>query len=993
MNLSLSFLYPAFLWLLALLPLFVALGWPERRAPDRRQRGWGLAVRALILAALVFALAGAQIEWPVDTITTVFVLDASDSLSSDDRARAETFLREALAQKPPGDRAAVVLFGGDALVEQLPRTESNMPALASTPLKNATNIEAALRLALALLPNEGGRRIVLLSDGQETAGAARQLLDLAAARQVEISVYPLGRLDSAGLPEVLVEQVIAPAQARQGQQVPLQVTVQASQSTPATLHLLADGAVVESRPVRLTQGRNQFEFNLPATGSGFRRFRVEVEAAQDSRLQNNWGAAFTTIYGPPHVLVVEGQAGESANLSQALQAAKITAAVVAPPALPGSLPGLAAYDAVVLVNVPAAALPLKTQELLADYVRDLGRGLVMIGGPHSYGAGGYLRSPLEKALPVEMEVRSRSREPNLAVVLAVDKSGSMGACHCDNPDLRQTYTRVPSGLPKIDIAKQAIFQTASVLGNFDYLGVVSFDSSAHWQLQPGPWQGETSLEEAIGGMAANGQTNIYAGLAAAEESLGNIPARVKHIILLTDGWSLSGAYDELIARLAQEGITLSVVAAGNGSATYLANLARKGGGQYYPAQNMNEVPQIFLKETVRAAGAYLIEEPFRPVVAVSGGGAAASPIVAGLDWAAAPALLGYNGTTPKGAARVALLTPRGDPLLAAWQYGLGRSVAWTSDLSGRWAKNWLEWADFTRLVGQMVTWSLPRPGNEQLELAVSVRGGKATLTAQTTNVGSQGLATLKVIARLLAADGQAQEVELLPGGPQQYQASLPLPAEGVYLAQVTAFSQNSEGEPIASQTTGLVVPYSPEYAAQGTNLPLLTELATASGGQLLTNAGQAFAHTLAVGRQTQPIWPNLLLLAVLLWPVDIALRRLRVGRREWQRAQEWLRRYWPLKHAGSAPQPNLPPAPPAVQAFREARQRTRRPPEEARPVPLNIAPPPTPGEGASRLNIPSQPEPAAAPPPSEAKPVSPQPSADDQDTLARLRAAKKRVKR
>ncbi|MFN8454221.1 MAG: VWA domain-containing protein [Anaerolineae bacterium] len=405
MNLSLSFLYPIYLWLLALLPLFGALGWPERRAPNRRQRGWGRAARLLILAALVLALAGAQIEWPVDNITTVFVLDASDSLSSDDRATAEAFLRQALAQKPPGDRAAVVLFGGDALVEQLPRTEADMPALASTPIKNTTNIEAALRLALALLPNEGGRRIVLFSDGQETAGAAHQLLNLAIARQVEISVYPLGRLDSTRAPEVLVEQVIAPAQARQGQEVPVQVVIQASQSTPATLRLLAGDALVESRAVRLTQGRNQFEFNLPATGTGFRRFRVEVEAAQDGRLQNNWGAAFTTVYGPPQVLVVEGQAGEAANLSRALQAAKLTATVIAPPALPDSLPGLAAYDAVVLVNVPATTLPNKTQELLASYVRDLGRGLVMAGGPQSYGAGGYLRSPLEKALPVEMSTQ------------------------------------------------------------------------------------------------------------------------------------------------------------------------------------------------------------------------------------------------------------------------------------------------------------------------------------------------------------------------------------------------------------------------------------------------------------------------------------------------------------------------------------------------------------------------------------------------------------
>ena len=178
---SISFLYPAFLWLLLLAALFLGLGWPGRNMPDRRRRWWGLVVRLLVFLGLVLGLAGAQIERPVDTITTVFVMDVSDSIRAEERARAENFLRQALAEKPDDDQAAVVLFGGDALVEQLPRSETTMPALASVPIRNATNIEGALRLAMALLPNEGGRRLVLLSDGQETSGDTRRLLELASA--------------------------------------------------------------------------------------------------------------------------------------------------------------------------------------------------------------------------------------------------------------------------------------------------------------------------------------------------------------------------------------------------------------------------------------------------------------------------------------------------------------------------------------------------------------------------------------------------------------------------------------------------------------------------------------------------------------------------------------------------------------------------------------------------------------------------------------------
>lgn len=975
-TIAVSFLYPVFLWLLLLLPLFLALGWPSRRAPDCRQRWLALTIRLVILLGLILGLAGMQIERPVDLITTVFVLDASDSIGAEDRSRAETFIREALAQKPAGDRAAVILFGGDALVERLPRPESTLPALASTPIRNATNIEAALRLALALLPNEGGRRIVLLSDGQETEGEARRLLDLAAARQVEISVYSLGATGDARPPEVLVEGVTAPGQARQGQMIPVEVVVTANRAGEATLRLLADGKLVESRTVRLVQGQNRFSFNLPVAETGFHHFRAEIEAPADTRLQNNWGAAFTTIYGPPQVLVVEGQPGEAAALNEALQAAGIKSNLIVPAALPGTLPALAAYDAVILSNVPAKALPDATQEALASFVRELGRGLVMVGGPESYGAGSYLRSPLEKALPVDMEVRSRSREPNIALVLAVDKSGSMGACHCDDPDLNQSYTRVPSGLPKIDIAKEAIFQAAAVLGNMDYLGVVSFDSSAHWDLKPSPGVSSSALEAAIGQMPANGQTNIYAGLVAAEESLAAVPARLKHIILLTDGWSHSGAYDELTARLAEQGITLSVVAAGGGSAEYLAGLARKGGGQYYPAAAMSDVPQIFLKETVRAVGDYIIEEPFAPVLLTGTDGQSASPILTGLDLTSAPPLLGYNGTTAKAAARLALLTPRGDPLLATWQYGLGRSAAWTTDLSGRWAKNWLAWPGFARFAAQLVNWTLPRPNDEGLDVAVAVKGSQATLVATTGN--DRGASSVKVKARLLTPTGEAIETELRPNGLNRHQATITVPGEGVYLTQLTAYASEPDDSaqtdtPLASQTTGLVIPYSAEYADLRSEGKVLSDLTVATGGQLLTDPRLAFIHNLAVGRQSWPAWPVLLLLAALLFPFDVALRRLRLGQREWRQAKTWLREHLP----GPRPSVTAPPEPttPTVQAFRQAQQRTRRP-ASATPAVSNPSP-----------VKPAEPTSSTSAPPAESLPPA------ENDTMTRLRAAKKRAQR
>lgn len=986
MPFSISFLEPVYLWLLLLLPLFLVLGWPGGDAPGRLRRRLGLGVRLLVFLALVSALSGAQLARPVDVITTVFVIDGSDSVSPAERARAEDFVRAALAAKPDRDRAAVIVFGGDALVERLPNPEKTLLPLSSTPLRQATNIEHALRLALALLPSEGGGRIVLMSDGQQTKGEVRHLLDLAAARQVEVSPMPLAGALGEG-PEVLVEQVSAPTQARQGQAVPIEVVVAASQPADVTLRLMADGRLVESRPVRLTAGRNRFSFSVPVEAPGFHRFRVDVEAGVDGRPQNNWGAAFTQVFGPPHVLVVEGTAGEAGNLVNALLAAGMEATVVPPEALPGSLTALAPYDSVVLANVPAAALPEPTQEVLASFVRDLGRGLVMLGGPESYGAGGYLRSPLERALPVDMDIRRRSREPNVALVLAVDKSGSMGACHCDDPDSRlERQARAQSGLPKIDIAKEAIFQASLVLGELDYLGVVAFDNQAHWALETAPLVGPAELERAIGGVPANGQTNIFAGLAAAEEALLAAPARIKHVILLTDGWSSAGAYSDLTARFAEEGITLSVVAAGHGSAEYLQELAEQGGGKYYPAADITDVPQIFLKETVRAAGDYIIEEPFKPVPAVLTPDAGPSgPIVRGLGFqeGASPALLGYNGTTAKAAARVVLLTPRGDPLLATWQYGLGRSVAWTSDLSGRWAQRWLGWDEFPRFAGQLVGWTLPDPGDQRLDVAVGAAGHEVTLTATAQDEQGQANSFLTVEARLVDNNGQAMEVELVPVGPGRYEATAELPAEGVYLAQIVA----RDGEtalPVASRSTGVVMPYSPEYASLAGDLALLSDVAAATGGRLLQDQDveRAFAHTLAAGHNTQALWPGLLLLAALLFPIDVAVRRLRLSRREWQQARTWVDSRLPALRRGPAAGP-ADTAPPLLGDLFQARQRARH--RQAAPP---GASPPTP------VAPPAFEEASPAPPAAERSPSPPaSPAEDEPDTLARLRAAKRRSRR
>jgi Mg-chelatase subunit ChlD len=965
-----SFIYPgALLLLLLLIPLWVlALVAPRRLG---RGRFWtSLVVRTVLLVALIGSIAGTQLVRRVDELTTVFLVDSSDSVGPEARARAEQWVRDALQTMPDDDRAAIVVFGENALVERAPSPEKGLRRLLSVPVAARTDLGEAISLGLAMLPADTQKRIVLLSDGGENAGDVRTATELAAARGVPIEVVSLDQDEANDV--VQLSDLQAPSTVRKGQTINLEVVVESTVAGPATLRILAGSEVLDEQRVELRTGRQTFSYPVQANVDGFVRYEAEIVADNDSRAQNNVAAALVDIQGEPRVLLVEGTEGDADNLAGALSAARMNPVVVTPQAMPVALADLGGYDAVVLLNVHAGAIPARAMETLPAYVRELGRGLIMIGGERTFGVGGWGKTPVEAALPVDMEVKDKQRRPDIAIVFVIDKSGSMAACHCAGTNMGND--RLAGGAQKVDIAKEAVIQASALLQPDDKLGVIAFDNAPHWAIETQQVPSLDTIQEAIAPIAPDGQTNVRGGLLAAKESLERTDAKVKHVILLTDGWSSGPDNLDIANELRDEGITLSTIAAGAGSAPYLEQLAEAGAGRYYPAALMEDVPQIFVEETIKTIGSFIIEQPFVPTLVGD------SPIMRGVGDAGWPTLYGYNGTQLKNAAREVLRSPDGDPVLAQWQYGLGRSVAWTSDAKGKWGRDLVRWEEWGKFAAQLVGWTVPPEDTGALAAQARVEGTQAIISTQLEDAAGQPRTDATVLATIVGPDGTAQPVTLRQVAPGQYQATLPSPITGSYLVEVAAASGS---EALGRTTVGLVVPYSPEYRQRSGNTALLELIAQQTGGSVVSSPSAAFNHNLDAVTRAQEIAFPLLLLAALLLPFDIGVRRLGLRRRDFAAAG--------LTVMGRIRRPAAPDAPPVLGELQRAKLRAQaRHTRATTPVEPAAAPEPI---VASRRAAPVVERPSAEETRRAVEePAAPSPSADD-DPMARLRAAKARAKR
>jgi Mg-chelatase subunit ChlD len=875
-----TFTTPTALLLLLLLPAFAYVGWPRLRF-RRRRDALSLTVRLLIVTLLVLSVAGIQITRAADRLAVVFLVDVSDSMDSTAQAAALDYVREAMAVSRPEDETAVILFGGNALVERPMLVGTELGPIGSTPVTLNTDLAEAIRLGTALFPADTAKRMVILSDGVVTVGDAAEAARLAAASGVQVDFVPFSR---QAAPEVAVTDVQVPTRLNVDEPFEINYTVESEIDTQAVVTLLAGGTTIARATVDLREGENRYFFRLdsgfPNTGFSDIRIQVEpVEATADGFYQNNRLSAFTEITGPSRVLVVTREGADGAAdieyLQPALTEVGLEVDITTPDDLPIGLAPLSAYVSIVMVNVPAADLSPLRMEVLRSYVRDLGGGLVVIGGDESYGVGGYYRTPLEDTLPVEMQLRDQERLPALTLIFVIDTSGSMGATG-------------PSGYTNLDLAKEAIIRSVDLLNPVDRIGVVGFDSSARWIVTPTVLENPGVVQEQVATLRPGGGTDILGGLRAADTYLEGDPSLLKHLILLTDGGASEQGIGPLVQQMrVNQGATTSVVAIGDGYAPFLQDVAAIGQGNFHFARDVSTIPAIFTAETVLATRSYIVEEEFFPAQVGD------SPILSGIR--RVPPLRGYVATTPKNTAQLLMRSPEpnADPILAAWQFGLGRSVAWTSDATARWAREWVTWPDYARFFSQMIRWTITEGINSNLETRVEQRGEQAVLVVDARDNGGDFLNGLVLDAGIVSPDLQPQEVQLFQVAPGRYEAVFAPGEEGAYFIRVAGRPMAGvEGAPVqVAQTTGWVLTYSPEYRLpeDGVDLDLLNTIANLTGGGSLVDRPDAvYAHDLSTAASATPLWPWLLLIAALLLPFDVGVRRLVVTMSDVRRLRVWI---------------------------------------------------------------------------------------------------------
>ncbi len=852
-----DFRTPLFLILLAAIPVLILVQRRTHLGTTKWRKSVTFCLRGAALLCAILALANLHRTHKEQRLAVAFLIDTSESIPRGEYEEAFKQINAAIAKLRNSDKFGIISFAKEASViaeirqkqdQLLENTFTELPETLAeqTIRRDSTDVLNALKRAIALLPDDYHRRIVLFSDGIHNTGgtSVEDYLPLLSANNVEILTIPLNVVKDA----IRVTALRIPNQVRKGQRFAIDAIIETDGSIPklnATLY--RNNVLIDEVPWNLETGRNVLSLpmqQIPEAGN----YRYELKLnVTDEIPENNQGYGVVKIQDKPHALYVEGDPAQTTYLRTVLEENGFEVETTGPEEMPTELVDLQRSDILILSNVSADVLSPEQLQNIENYVQDLGHGFVVIGGEHAYGPGGYTDTALERVLPVKMT--PREQKDTIAVFFVLDTSGSMA-------------NYVAGHRRKIDLAIAGISAGIDNLEEDDVAGAISFSAGKPVDVVSDLTSDRDMLLQAVGKLKPTGGTTLMKeAIEKAYKRLKANDAKRKHIILLSDGKSDEVESDllDLAEDTAEAHISITTIAIGDANRALLRELSEISGGHPVTVENLQQLPTL-LMEAVRDTQRYIVQEPFQPVITAPN-----EPITEGIG--TLPQLHGYTATTEKQTAQVFIRSHKDEPLLAGWHFGLGKAIAWTSDVKPAWAQEWIPWQNFGKFWGRVVNWTLPAAdANADFDLRGSFQHGIAAVNLDTR---SPSQAAYEV--RVAGPNGTSELIEMQQMTSTRYSGTFQMQDSGSYI--ITAQGEDDK------RTEVLSLPYPIEYADFRVNTDLLKMLAAGTGGihdpvpaQIAASAGTPIEKQISLAQA-------LLVVAAFLFVLEMILRRYSITNR------------------------------------------------------------------------------------------------------------------
>jgi Ca-activated chloride channel homolog len=851
---TIDFLTPAWFYLAVIIPFFFVVRTQSLTDVSVAQQYLATAVRSLLVAGLATALARPVWTTVDDKVATVVLVDVSQSITDQQMEEARRYVAEFDKARRPDDRLYVITFAERPQVvrlgegEKIERHEKHGAG---------TNIQAAMQLAYGLYPDGYVPRMVLVTDGNQTAGDVLVESYRAAELKVRVSWKTFA---PERRPEVRVLGLSLPDEVKVGQPFEVKAEVWSTHDQEVTLALTQDEFPNGREPrktVKLRAGeKTKVTFTSEAKRAGHTTYKLKIARSEkDTEVANNDAVMTAPVKGRPRVLYVEGgvmrNPGVASHLQRALQTENIDVEVRGPRGLPAATKELEKFDLVLVSDVPAHFMGLGQMAAIESYVRDLGGGLIMAGGEDSFGSGGYQGTRIEKIMPVRFDSEREREQPAVALGIVMDRSGSMSG-------------------PKLEAAKESARATVEVLAPSDLISVVVFDNQPSTLVRLQRASNRLRISTDISRLVAGGGTNIQPALAEASQILQSANAKVKHVILLSDGQAPYEGIVDTVQEMRAARITVSAVGIGDADRQLLQLVTDNGDGRLYMTDDLSALPRIFMKETTEAQKSALVEDRVNVVVVKH------VEMIEGTGVAGAPQLHGYVTTKPKPTGEVVLAASgTGDPILARWRLGTGTSVAWTSDVKNRWSVDWIRWGGYPKFWAQVIRTSMRRKVYDSYDLYARVHDGRAEVTVDAVDVNDKFVNELDTTLEIIdpATSKVVRSMPMVQNAAGRYTADFAVDRYGSYLLKAV---HRRAGHVVAESVGSAALPYPLEFFHTQPDDTALRHAATVTGGMAQAEPRRVYDPGDQTIPYTQDLWPWVLLAVAALMILDTFLKRVRI---------------------------------------------------------------------------------------------------------------------